>query len=337
MPEIDGVEFIRRIRERGLKEQPAIIVLTAQTDEDTRRSALNAGARVFIVKPMKVWELLQRVRNALEIQILYRKSREFNGTLEARVEERTHELAVANRAKSEFLANMSHELRTPLNAILGFSEVIMRQLFGPGANEQYAKYASDIHASGQHLLAIINDILDLSKIDAGQSKLDESEVSVSELVHAATHVLLGDHFRQAELELVVDLGDRPELRLYVDARKLKQALVNLLSNALKFTPAGGKVTLAVLSAPEGGLSFVVSDTGIGIAAAHIGTVLSPFGQIESVFSRKHQGAGLGLPLARTLIELQGGRLTLTSEVGVGTVVTLRLPAERVVIQPLEAV
>lgn len=336
MPEIDGAAFIRRVKAHDPKEQPAILVLTAQPDDDTRHAALSAGARDFIVKPLKLWELLQRVRNALEVQILYRQSREFNTTLEARVEQRTRELALANRAKSEFLANMSHELRTPLNAILGFSEVIKNRVLGPDALESYVNYADDIHAAGEHLLAIIDEILDLSRIEAAHNELQESKVSVLEIVHATTHTLLGNRFQEAGLELKVDLGDQ-ELMLRVDERKLKQALVNLLSNALKFTPPGGKVTLAVVPAPDGSLGFVVRDTGIGIAPEDIGTALTPFGQVEAAFTRKHPGVGLGLPLARSLIELQGGRLTLTSEVGIGTVAALWLPADRLISRSAEKI
>ena len=232
-----------------------------------------------------------------------------------------------NRAKSEFVANMSHELRTPLNAILGFSEIIKDRLYGPDATDRYLGYAGDMHDSAKHLLAIIDDILDLSKIEAGRNALEESMVSATEIVDAS-RVLMGDRFDWAGLTLVIELPDPPP-QLYVDPRKLKQALVNLLSNALKFTPRGGTVTLAALFDAEGRFGFLVRDTGIGIAADKIDLVLSPFGQVESVLSRAHQGTGLGLPLARSLIELQGGQLSVVSELGVGTTMTLWLPAARV--------
>jgi PAS domain S-box-containing protein len=234
----------------------------------------------------------------------------------------------ASRAKSEFLANMSHELRTPLNAILGFSEIIMDRLFGPEASDRYTGYAGDIHASGQHLLAIIDDILDLAKIEAGRNQLDESVVSVTEIIDAAQR-LLADRFERAGLNLQVELPDALPL-LQADRRKLKQALLNLLSNALKFTPRGGTVTLAALTDAAERFGIAVRDTGIGIRAGDIETALSPFGQVESVFSRAHHGTGLGLPLARSLIELHGGALSLASEPGIGTVVTLWLPAARVI-------
>jgi PAS domain S-box-containing protein len=239
---------------------------------------------------------------------------------------------IANRAKSEFLANVSHELRTPLNAILGFSEIIKKQLFGPDAGQRYASYAGDIHLSGEHLLAIIDEILDLSKIEAGHTKLQVSEVSVTDIIHA-TRALLGNRFQQAELNLTVNLPDQ-DLVLRVDERRIKQALLNLLSNALKFTARGGLVTLCATPGADAGFAFVVRDTGIGIAAKDIDIVLAPFGQVESAFSRKHHGTGLGLPLARSLVELHDGKLILESEVGVGTSVTLWLPAERLVQTPV---
>jgi signal transduction histidine kinase len=233
---------------------------------------------------------------------------------------------IANRAKSEFLANMSHELRTPLNAILGFSDIIATRMFGDGALERYSGYARDIHNSGAHLLSIINDILDLSKIESGRTVLSESDVTLDRIV-AETRSLLGDS--RGDIAFRVDVPS-PSPHLRVDERKIVQILVNLLSNAFKFTPAGGSVTLAAGFRSDGGLSISVRDTGIGIAAADVEKVLAPFGQVESAFSRKHQGTGLGLPLARALTELHGGTLMLESAVGTGTTVTVSLPRSRVV-------
>ncbi|MEQ8498094.1 MAG: ATP-binding protein [Sneathiellaceae bacterium] len=234
---------------------------------------------------------------------------------------------IANKAKSEFLANMSHELRTPLNAILGFSEVIREQMFGETAGRRYSRYAADIHDSGSHLLSIIDDILDLSKIEAGHSALEEEEIRVVDLF-ARTQTLLGNRAERAGLTLNVEKDER-DLRLYVDERKLKQALLNLLANALKFTPSGGTVTLTVQDSESRGIGLVIRDTGIGMAEAHFETVLAPFGQVESAYRRQHNGAGLGLPLARTLIEQHGGHLVLESTLGAGTTVTIWLPHGRV--------
>jgi PAS domain S-box-containing protein len=235
---------------------------------------------------------------------------------------------VANRAKSEFLANMSHELRTPLNAILGFSDVIGRRMYGPDAMDRYADYARDIHNSGAHLLAIINDILDLSKIEAGQGSLEESEVGL-DTVMEEVRTLLGDQAKHGRAPFRVNLPAPPP-RVRVDERKIVQILVNLLSNAFKFTPQAGSVTLSAAVSPDGGLCITVRDTGIGIAPDHLETVLKPFGQVESAFSRRHHGTGLGLPLAKSLVELHGGSLSVDSALGKGTTVTVTLPAARVV-------
>jgi PAS domain S-box-containing protein len=235
---------------------------------------------------------------------------------------------VANRAKSEFLANMSHELRTPLNAILGFSEIIHQRMFGTNAMDRYATYAGDIHQSGSHLLSIINDLLDLSKIEAGQTTLEESETELDAIV-GELRTLLADHISQQKVAFLVNVPS-PPTRLLVDERKFVQILVNLLSNAFKFTPQDGTVTLSAVVQGDGRLAVTVRDTGIGIAPGDMDTVRAPFGQVESAFSRKHHGTGLGLPLANSLAALHGGSLTIESTEGAGTAVTVFLPACRVV-------
>jgi PAS domain S-box-containing protein len=231
---------------------------------------------------------------------------------------------VANRAKSEFLANMSHELRTPLNAILGFSQMISRQMYGAAAVDKYSEYARDIHSSGEHLLSIINDILDLSKIESGETSLDLDLVTFDALLNEV-QILLGDGILQKDVSFTID-APRQHLTLNVDDRKLVQILLNLLSNAFKFTPKGGCITLSAHVLDSGALSIIVRDTGIGIAPEDIQTVLSPFGQVESAFQRSHHGTGLGLPLARSLTELHGGKLTIKSALGEGTSVKIELPA-----------
>jgi len=234
---------------------------------------------------------------------------------------------VVNRAKSEFLANMSHELRTPLNAIMGFAEMINSRLLGPLAIERYVEYAGDIRESGQHLLSIIDDVLDLSKIEAGHIKLREHETKLDRIAESV-RTLLGDRFERTGILFRVDLP-APAPRILVDERKIIQILLNLLSNAIKFTAPGGEVTLGAAVEADGGVSIHVRDTGIGIAAHDLETVLSPFGQVESAFRRTHHGTGLGLPLAKSLTELHGGTLSLKSAPGTGTTVTIWLPARRV--------
>ena len=233
----------------------------------------------------------------------------------------------ANRAKSEFLANMSHELRTPLNAILGFSDIINRRLFG-AAIDRYAEYAHDIHESGRYLLAIINDILDLSKIEAGRTILRDGEIGLDAIVDEL-RALLGDQIDHDKAQYRVEIPDPPPL-LVVDERKFVQILINLLSNAFKFTSAEGSVTLAAAITNDGGLAVTVRDTGIGIPRKYLEAVLAPFGQVELAFSRRHHGTGLGLPLAKSLAELHGGSLAIESEEGKGTAVTVLLPSSRVI-------
>ena len=232
----------------------------------------------------------------------------------------------ASRSKSEFLANMSHELRTPLNAILGFSEVITDQLFGELGNERYADYARDIHDSGSHLLQVINDILDLSRVEAGKLELELSSVDLTECVEACFR-LLRDRAADATVNLSTALC-ADCATVVADELKLKQILINLLSNATKFTPEGGRVTLSAQVRKDGGVRIQVADTGIGMAPEDIPTALKPFGQVDSKLSRKFDGTGLGLPISRHLAELHDATLSVESEPGKGTTITLDFPVVR---------
>jgi signal transduction histidine kinase len=233
----------------------------------------------------------------------------------------------ANRTKSEFLANMSHELRTPLNAIIGFSESLQRGLFG-GLTDKQREYVSDIHGAGQHLLAIINDVLDLSRIESGKTALFEETVSIELLIARPLRMVQP---RAEEKRLVIATENLPALPdLRADGMRLQQVLLNLLSNAVKFTPDGGRITVSGAVDASGAVRIAVSDTGIGIAAADIPKILMPFEIVESAFTRHYKGTGLGLPLAKSLIEMHGGRLSIESRPGDGTTVTVLLPPERVV-------
>lgn len=234
---------------------------------------------------------------------------------------------LANRSKSEFLANMSHELRTPLNAVIGFSEIIKDQLFGPAGQPQYVEYAKDIFDSGHLLLALISDILDMSKIEAGKRVLAETSINVENLVSSVMR-LVSARAKEGKLKLSVSVPrDLPPLR--GEERAIKQILTNLLTNAIKFTPEGGSVSLTAQMDDFARLVIRVEDSGIGMSTDEIPIALSPFGQIESALSRKNQGTGLGLPLTKALIELHDGVLDLRSRVGKGTVVTVIFPAGRV--------
>lgn len=235
---------------------------------------------------------------------------------------------LANRTKTEFLANMSHELRTPLNAIIGFAEIIQSAAFGPLGNSRYHEYASDIVESGQHLLCIINDILDMSKIESGTTDLDEKEVDIIGAIGFCL-TLVKERARGAGIVLESEIADDlPPLR--VDERKFKQVLLHLLSNAIKFTTIGGSITVRAWCRFDDGFVIRISDTGIGIASADIPKVLRAFGQADSTLARRFDGTGLGLPLSKYYVEMHGGSFDLQSTVGVGTTVTVRFPAERIV-------
>ena len=236
------------------------------------------------------------------------------------------EAEVASRAKSDFLAGVSHELRTPLNAIIGFSEVMQNEMFGPMGDSHYHEYAADIHESGHHLLSLINDILDLSKIEAGKFELHEETVTVTDTIEAALR-LVGQRAEKAGVELVRAVAPRLP-RLYADGRALKQVLLNLLTNAIKFTPQGGRVTIGADLAPGGDLALTVVDTGVGMSAEDMEQALTPFGQAESDIAREQEGTGLGLPLTKHLVELHGGSLTIESAPGAGTTIRATFPAAR---------
>ena len=233
----------------------------------------------------------------------------------------------ANIAKSRFLAQMSHELRTPLNAILGFSEVMKGEIFGAHAVPMYKDYAADIHSSGVHLLNLINEILDLSRIEAGRYELNEEAVSLNRVVEDCHHLL---KLRASNRGITIHEMFEPDLpRLWADERAVRQICLNLLSNAIKFTPQGGEIWLKVGWTASGGQYMSVKDTGPGIPEEEIPIVLASFGQGSNSIKSAEQGAGLGLPIAKNLIDLHGGTFTLKSKLRIGTEVIVTFPPERV--------
>lgn len=295
-----------------------------EQDADLMNSLVHIGTQLGRVFERKQAEL--GLRNVMS------KIDDANRVLEKKVYERTFELKeakvdaeTANLTKSEFLANMSHELRTPLNAIIGFSEMIKGAMLGP-LQPRYQDYAKDINVSGQHLLGIIADILDLSKVEAGKLDLDVEAIDVAETT-AACKTMVGSQAEEAGVTLKFDVPtDLP--KLYADPLRLKQILLNLIGNAIKFTPEGGLITVSGESNSDRGIVLRVNDTGIGIAKDDISMVMEKFGQVRAGHTQAHEGAGLGLALAKSLMERHGGELELGSELGKGTNITLTFPPDR---------
>ena len=241
---------------------------------------------------------------------------------------------LANRAKGDFLANMSHELRTPLNAIIGFSEILSGEHLGPLKNPRYLEYSSDIHSSGLHLLSIINDVLDMSKIEAGKLDIHEEEIEIRQLL-ASSLRMVRERARKQQVELVCHADD-PYLAVFADERAMKQCLLNLLSNAVKFSKIGGRVSVDAHIDAEHRIVITIADDGIGMTEAEQERALQPFGQAHSSTTRTYGGTGLGLPITQGLVEAHGGTMSIVSNPGTGTCVSIVLPAERTRTAPATA-
>ena len=356
MPGMSGLEVLRLIRANCSPAILPVIMVTAIHEKDGIAEAIKLGANDYITKPVDLDITLARMQTQIDRRYAELALHSANESLKRRVNERTHDLEKmnfdlrneikqrqsleeglrratkraedANRAKSEFLATMSHELRTPLNSIIGFSDLIRQQLRNDTATDtaKFGEYACYINESGQHLLRIVNDILDLTKIDAGKTILNESHTSVADLVNRS--IRLVEALAQKH-EIGIDFGgELQNIELFCDEILMRRALLNMISNAVKFSKTGGRVEIRAEVDTNGDLHLIVADTGIGIKPEDIPRVMEAFGQAEGGHSRKHEGTGLGVPLTKSLVELHGGRFEMDSEPDVGTTVNLVLPGKR---------
>jgi signal transduction histidine kinase len=334
MPHVDGYEVMQQLKEVSTDDYVPVLVLTAQTDMQTRLKALEAGARDFLNKPVDQAEALNRIRNLLEVRLLHKEVREQNAQLEEVVAERTVDLRramemaeTANIAKSEFLSIISHELRTPLNAIIGFSDIIEQQLFGE-VGERYRDYSGEINTSARQLLELINNILDVTNAMSGETSLDETQIDIAQILQLVQTGLTPEiNERKIDLSVRQDEG-LPVIR--GDRDLIERACRNLLSNSIKFSDPEGVVEISIIKKPGGGMDIAFRDEGCGIDEVDLPRIIVPFGQSDTALSRTREGAGIGLTLAISFIELHEGKLGIDSKPGEGTTVTVSFPGNRCV-------
>ena len=348
MPGMSGFEVLEEIRKTYHAWELPVIVVTARVDTDSIIEAFDKGANDFITKPIIFSAAIARAKNLLLLKALQEKMVDINSELEISVDQKNAELKVtiskleqeiskgkvteialteaknkaenATRSRSDFLANMSHEIRTPLNAIIGFSDLLMIKKMNVASIEKRNEYLKHINESGHHLLRIINDILDLSKIESGQIDTFDEECDIIENIEncMATFTIMSE---QAGVEIECNLQ---EMHLVTDERIFQQIVSNILSNAIKFTLSGGSISIT--NKIEDGFAHIsISDTGIGMTDDELEIALEQFGQVQSTYSRNFQGTGLGLPLVSKFMDVLGGKMDITSQKQIGTTVNLSFP------------
>lgn len=310
MPDMDGLEVLSRLRERYNSVELPVLMVTAKNAEEDIVDAFGKGANDYIEKPINFSVMLARIKHHLQ-----------HKRLDDELQEKNRMLAISNRHKINFLSSMSHELRTPLNAILGYSEVLLNQLMGE-LNQKQRQYCKEIYDSGTYLLAIINDLLDLSKIESGKLELDVQSVDLASLVKGVAGMMLEKANRNS-IRLVTNVT--PDVGVAkLDPLRIKQILINLLTNAIKFTESGKEVRLEVY-VDEGHVVLSVSDEGCGIAEEDVERIFLPFEQAASPMGHAVEGTGLGLALIDRLASLHGGGVEVKSSPGVGSCFTVRIP------------
>ena len=348
MPEMDGYQLCARLKAAPLTRDIPVIFVSGRTEEQDETKGLEVGAIDYIGKPIVPAIVRARVRNHLERRRAEEDLRRAHDELEERVAERTraltdeiaerrrveHELLVAknqaeraSRAKTEFLSHMSHELRTPLNAIIGFSEFMSAQTRGPVGAPIYLDYLASITASGQHLLSVIDDILELSQLETGKMPLLDEAISLRDAAAGAIEAVQTQ--RGARRVIVKNTISDDTERLWADRRAVHHILRHIIDNAVKFSVSSAQVTVSTDLAPAGGLEVRISDTGSGIPPDRLGRLFEPFQHGDTMLARSNRGVGLGLPIAYSLMRLHDGEIRLASSLGAGTTVTLSFPAGRV--------
>jgi signal transduction histidine kinase len=319
MPELDGFETCKRLRDNSKTSDLPVLMVTGLEDIASIEKAFAVGATNFMTKPLH-WHLLNH-----QVKYIIRSADQ-----QAALKAATLEAEAASKAKSNFLAKMSHELRTPMNAITGFMDLMQKEIFGPLGDARYKEYVGHIHESSDHLLDIINDILDFAKIESGKVELYESKVDVKRLIDKVAN-LVSPLASKGGVSINFDIApDLPAIK--ADETKLKQILLNLMSNAIKFTPEGGSVKFVARNLESGEVHLSVVDTGIGIAKKDLPNVFDAFVQVEDSLDRTYEGTGLGIPIAVALAELHDGSLSIESALGRGTTVNVRLPRSRVILE-----